>query len=163
VLVAKAHETSLSAGQEFHSGSSASLRCDVHGVKSLTETIPLVGADVEVTLRGPDKKLTPLFKGKAGSDGVATAQFQMPAIPPGTYAMLVTTRSDRGEEKLEHQVKVKAESKVLLVTDKPLYQPGQLIHIRALTLRPFDLKPVANEELVFEVEDGKGNKVFKKA
>ena len=28
---------------------------------------------------------------------------------------------------------------MLLVTDKPLYQPGQLMHLRALALRPFDL------------------------
>ena len=32
--------------------------------------------------------------------------------------------------------KVKTTPKVLLVTDKPLYQPGQLMHIRALALRP---------------------------
>ena len=142
VLVAKGHETSLSAGQEFHAGSPAGLRCDVHGVRSLTETLPLTGAEVEIVLRGPDKKLMPLYKGKAGADGVATAEFKMPAIPPGTYAMLVNTRSDLGEEKLEHQIRVKAEHKVLLVTDKPLYQPGQTMHIRALALRPFDLVPV---------------------
>ncbi len=163
VLVAKAHETTLHAGQEFHAGSPASVRCGVHSVKSLTETIPLPGADVEVTLRGPDQKLTTLFKGKAGRDGVADAQFKMPAVPPGQYAMLVSTRSALGEEKLEQQVRVKAESKVLLVTDKPLYQPGQIMHIRALSLRPFDLTPVAGEDLVFEVEDGKGNKVFKRS
>jgi hypothetical protein len=163
VLVAKAHETSLTAGQDFHSGSIASLRCGVHGVKSLSETVPLPGADVEVQLKGPDQKVISLFKGKAGRDGVADAQFKMPAIPPGQYAMLVTTRSELGEEKLEHKINVKAESKILLVTDKPLYQPGQVMHIRALTLRPFDLTPVSGDELTFEVEDGKGNKVFKRS
>jgi hypothetical protein len=162
-LVAKAHETTLHAGQEFHTGSKASLRCGVHSVKSLSEMIPLSGADVEVALRGPDQKVTSLFKGKAGRNGVADAEFTMPAVPPGQYAMLVTTRSEFGEEKLEQKVNLKAEAKVLLVTDKPLYQPGQVMHIRALSLRPFDLKPVAGEELTFEVEDGKGNKVFKRA
>ena len=49
-----------------------------------------------------------------------------------------------------------------VATDKPLYQPGQLIHIRALCLGAFDLKPVADSQLVFEVEDSKGNKVFKR-
>ena len=50
----------------------------------------------------------------------------------------------------------------MLVTDKPLYQPGQLIHLRALALQTHDLTPVAKQPLTFEVEDGKGNKVFKK-
>src|SRR5262249_14488671 len=39
----------------------------------------------------------------------------------------------------------------------------QEIHIRALALRPFDLTPEASSNLVFEIEDAKGNKVFKKA
>ena len=52
---------------------------------------------------------------------------------------------------------------MLLVTDKPLYQPGQLMHLRALALQSFDLKPVAGADLTFEVEDAKGNKVFKQA
>ena len=52
---------------------------------------------------------------------------------------------------------------MLLVSDKPLYQPGQLMHLRALALRSFDLKPAAGADLTFEVEDGKGNKVFKQA
>src|SRR5262249_58569004 len=67
-----------------------------------------------------------------------------------------------GEENLQRTVQVKSEAKILLVTDKPLYQPGQLMHLRALALRPFDLKPVRKAELVFEVEDAKGNKVFKR-
>jgi hypothetical protein len=37
------------------------------------------------------------------------------------------------------------------------------MHIRALALRPFDLVPEAGQELIFEVEDAKGNKVFKRS
>jgi len=88
---------------------------------------------------------------------------RIPSLPAGDYKLVVATKSALGEEKtLERDVKVKAEPKVLLVTDKPLYQPGQLIHIRALCLGAFDLKPVAESKLVFEVEDSKGNKVFKR-
>src|SRR5262249_59511104 len=48
------------------------------------------------------------------------------------------------------------------VTDKPLYQPGQQIRIRALALGSFNLSPASAKDLVFEVEDAKGNKVFKR-
>src|SRR5262249_54947349 len=130
ILVAKAHETAVSAGQEFHSGSLATLRCGVHGVKSISETIPLAGAEVEVRLRSAAGKETSLYKGKAGAQGVADASFKMPNVPAGQYTLVVATKSELGEEKLEQPIKVKAEAKILLVTDKPLYQPGQEIHIR---------------------------------
>src|SRR5262249_58591526 len=96
------------------------------------------------------------------ADAVTAVASRGPAVPPGSYKREVATRSGLGEEKLERDVKIKADPKVLLVTDKPLYQPGQVIHIRALSLDAFNLKPVANATLVFEVEDSKGNKVFKR-
>src|SRR5439155_1929737 len=40
-LLLKAHETSLTAGTEFHAGTTTALRCSVHGVKSVSETVPL--------------------------------------------------------------------------------------------------------------------------
>lgn len=162
IMLVKAHETALNAGQEFFAGSTAALRCEVHGVKSLTETIPLPGALVEVSFVTKDGKSVEVFEGKAGKDGVAAAQFKVPALPPGSYKMKVTTKSALGEEKLERDVTVKHTPRVLLVTDKPLYQPGQVIHLRALALGAFDLAPIAAKEIVFEVEDAKGNKVFKK-
>src|SRR5262249_35170315 len=56
VLLAKAHETALSVSQDFYAGSSAALRCDVHGVRTIAESVPLAGAEVTVTLRAADGK-----------------------------------------------------------------------------------------------------------
>ena len=162
ILVVKAHETSLATSQEFFAGSTAAIRCDVHGVKSIAENTPLAGAKVEIQLRAKDGKVTPLLTDKTGADGIALAQFKVPALPAGQYMLEVATHSDLGEEKLEREVRIKADPKVLLVTDKPLYQPGQEMHIRALALQAFDLTPVGGKDLVFEVEDAKGNKVFKR-
>lgn len=162
VLVAKGHETSLSAGQEYYTGSPSTLRCVVQGVRSLTDNLPLPGTDVIVRLRDKDGKAQNLYQGKTDRDGKANVHFEMPVVEAGQYALEVVTKSPLGEEKLDRQIRIKSEAKILLVTDKPIYQPGQLMHIRALALRPFDLKPVANKDLLFEVEDSKGNKVFKK-
>ncbi|WP_437878857.1 MG2 domain-containing protein [Sorangium sp. So ce513] len=52
--------------------------------------------------------------------------------------------------------------KLLLTTDKPLYKPGQTIHLRGLALARGDNAPLARTSVTFEVEDGKGNKIFKK-
>jgi hypothetical protein len=163
ILLVKAHETALSTGQELIAGSQAVLRCDVHGVKSVTETVPLPGATLSVRLVGADGKAHPVYEGKAGADGDASVKFQVPAVPAGKYKLEVVTTSDLGKEKLEREVQIKTAPKVLLVTDKPLYQPGQRIHLRALALNAHDLLPVAGKELTLEIEDGKSNKVFKKA
>jgi hypothetical protein len=162
ILVVKAHETALSSSQEFYAGSTAALRCEVHGVKSIAETIPLAGARVEVSLRQKDGKVIPLGTVKTDPSGIAEPRFQLPAVSAGQYTLVVATKSNWGQEKLEREVRIKADPKILLVTDKPLYQPGQLIHIRALALQAFDLKPAAGKDLTFEVEDSKGNKVFKR-
>jgi uncharacterized protein YfaS (alpha-2-macroglobulin family) len=163
VLLVKAHETAVSTGKEFFAGSSASLRATVRGVKSSLETIPLPGSTIQVRLLAKDGQAEELFSGKAGEDGSAAASFKVPKLPAGNYTLEVVTRSSLGEETLKHEVKLKTSPKVLLVTDKPLYQPGQVIHLRALALSSFDLTPVAGKDLTFEVEDAKGNKVFKKA
>ena len=158
----KPHETALAGGLEFFAGAPAALRCEVHGVKSYAETVPLPAASVKVQLVADTGKGVTLYEGKTGADGVADVAFPGDLdLPAGKYKMQVVTRSDLGEEKLEREVQIKTAPKVLLVTDKPLYQPGQLMHLRALALQSFDLKPVAAAELTFEVEDAKGNKVFK--
>jgi hypothetical protein len=161
VLLVKGHETDLSTGQEFFAGSSAPFRCEVHGVRSARETVPLPGAEVSVRLIGKDKTET-LFHGRTSAAGRIDSEIKVPALPAGNYTLEVVTKSPLGEEKLTRAIKLKADAKILLVSDKPIYQPGQEMHLRALVLRPYDLKPVENADLLFEIEDGKGNKVFKK-
>ena len=51
----------------------------------------------------------------------------------------------------------------MLTTDKPIYQPGQLMHLRVLALARGANLPLANAPVTFEIEDGKGNKIFKKS
>ena len=46
-------------------------------------------------------------------------------------------------------------------TDKPVYQPGQVIHMRGLALRRPDLKPVAGQVMAFSLTDPRGNVVFR--
>ena len=49
-----------------------------------------------------------------------------------------------------------------MTTDKPLYQPGQVIHIRTLSLEHPGKLPAAGKKMLVEVEDPKGNKMFKR-
>ena len=58
---------------------------------------------------------------------------------------------------------VSRDYRVLLTTDKPIYQPGQVIHLRALALSAFDLTPAAGQPFEVTIADGKGNKVFRQS
>ena len=57
---------------------------------------------------------------------------------------------------------VQRSHRVLVTTDKPVYQPGQTMHIRALVLKKPLLDADSERDLTFEVYDGKGNMVFRK-
>jgi hypothetical protein len=59
-------------------------------------------------------------------------------------------------------VRLEDKASILLTTEKPIYQPGQTIHVRALALERADREATAGRKLTFEVEDSRGNKVFKK-
>jgi hypothetical protein len=54
------------------------------------------------------------------------------------------------------------EARAFLQTDKPLYQPSQIIHIRALVFKAFQKRPDAGRTVTVLVCDPKDNKVFRK-
>ncbi|MDP6627771.1 MAG: MG2 domain-containing protein, partial [Methanopyri archaeon] len=102
-----------------------------------------------------EKKL--MFEGKTNTEGSSAPKFVAPE-EEGTYTLIIESGTDTHEATLT----VKRKAKVLLSTDKPLYQPGQLVHVRALALSSIDAKPLAATNATFEMEDPKGNKVFRK-
>src|SRR5208283_1670179 len=59
------------------------------------------------------------------------------------------------------QIRLQEKISVLLTTEKPIYQPGQTIHVRALALDRANHEAAAGRKLTFEVEDSRGNKVLK--
>ncbi len=144
-LLVKAHEMSVTGGQEFHVGTPGTLSCDVHGVRSAIDTVPLPGSEVFVKLRDKAGKVRDLGMGRTGKTGRADLQFNVPDIAPGAYTLEILSRSVLGEEKIERPIRISADAKVLLVSDRPIYQPGHVIHLRALALRPFDMRPVAEQ------------------
>lgn len=147
-------ETIILGQRTWLSQSTASLRIIA---KDHVNNAPVVGAEVQISLAGKT-----LFKGFTGELGTLNARFQIPDLAEGTYPLVVEVRALGETDRIEQNQSIRAPAKVLLTTDKPLYQPGQVIHLRALALREPSLAPVANSPLVLEVEDSKGNKVFKR-
>lgn len=119
-------------------------------------------ADREVVVKvvmGEDVREIPVR-----TDGFGAASVALTLSGQGEAHVMALMATDAGTtDKAEQEVDVVRLRKVYLGTDKPLYQPGQQIHIRVLALKKPSLAPEAASDAVIEVFDGKGNKVFKKA
>lgn len=99
---------------------------------------------------------------KTDSNGEALINIDAPE-DKGSYTLAISSRSVQTEfeEKAEFNVNINKDKKIYITTDKPMYQPGQNVHIRALALDSVK-KPLADKDALITVYDGKGNKVFKK-
>ncbi|MBN1675674.1 MAG: hypothetical protein JXR37_31820 [Kiritimatiellae bacterium] len=123
----------------------------------------LAGAKVNLALAGPKGRRVELGAARTGPDGIAAAETGLPDdLPAGEYTLEATAVSDAGKTTVSRAISVKRSYRILITTDKPLYQPGQTIHIRTLALATADLRPADGRDVVLEVLDPKGNKVFRK-
>ena len=155
------HETLVLGQDTFSPGSTAAMRVLVN---DSADGKPLADAEVSLSLRPIDNSgpAVQLFSGRSDADGVVNVSFTVPADAAVNQTLIVETHSSLGTDRIEREVTVQRDYRVLLTTDKPLYQPGQVIHIRALALSTFDLQAAAAQNLTLEVADGKGNKVFRR-
>src|SRR5215204_5902496 len=105
---------------------------------------------------------TALFDGRTQALGTAQVEFTLPAASFGPRSLRVTADTPLGPVTASQPIQVERRNKILLTTDKPLYQPGQTMHVRALALDGPTRAAAADQPLTLEVEDAKGNKVFKR-
>jgi CD109 antigen len=89
--------------------------------------------------------------------GKGTIEFEVPQLAEGDYKIEVRGPGFSDEA----SVQVQEGSLLFLETDKPIYKPGQTLHVRLISLDS-ELKPAPVEATV-ELQDAKGTKVFKKA
>ena len=109
-----------------------------------------------------DKPRT-LFSGRLNRRGTTEAQFRFPAGVVGNYRLRYIADTSTGSTEFTQDVRLEDKVSILLTSEKPLYQPSQTIHVRALALDRSDHEAAAKRPLTFELEDSRGNKVFKKA
>ena len=124
---------------------------------------PVPEATVHVSLMDAEGDEVWGAEAKTDTGGFAEVSGDIPEdAAEGEYKLEVQAESVAGESSITRAVPLVRSFKVMVATDKPLYQPGQVIHIRSLSLANADLRPVAGRKTVIEVQDAKGNKVFKK-
>ena len=154
-------ETHAVIPANFYPGTQASLRIVT---RNHATGEALANAKVTISLNNANSNTSyNLYQGKTNDKGTLDVSCKIPQIPPKdtNQELVVKINSEIGEDIIKQSVIVKEEYKILVTTDKPLYQPGQTINLRALALRVPDLRPAANKDILVEISDSKGNKVFK--
>jgi hypothetical protein len=146
--------------QSYLAGGEAAVRVIV--TDSHDEVVTGRGS-VQIELLVPDQKNRLLFTGRLNRRGTTEAQFRFPSVLVGGYQLHYLVETSIGSTEFTQAVRLEDKVSILLTTEKPIYQPGQTIHVRALALDRANHEATANRKLTFEVEDSRGNKVFKKA
>jgi uncharacterized protein YfaS (alpha-2-macroglobulin family) len=144
---------------EFLAGSDAAIRILVSDAGN--QDAALTGT-VRAELLIPQQRTRLLFSGRLNQHGTVAAQFHLPAHLEGKYDIRFIADTPIGSTEYTQPVQLKDPALIMLTTEKPIYQPGQTIHVRALALDRASHRANTDRNLTFEVEDSRGNKVFKK-
>ena len=144
----------------YLSGGDAAIRVIV--TDSTNKEIVKSGS-VRIELLIPDKPPLVLHTGQINHKGTTETHFHIPAGTAGTCELHYVVETPVGSAEYTQTIRVEEKASILLTTEKPIYQPGQTIHVRALALDRVDHRSAKNRKLTFELEDSRGNKVFKKA
>ncbi|HEY4087448.1 MAG TPA: MG2 domain-containing protein [Bryobacteraceae bacterium] len=145
--------------QAFLAGSPAAARVIVTGPDNGT---PIDSGTLRIDLMPPGQKPQTLFTGRLNSRGTSRAEFHLPAGVTGTIPLRFAVDTEIGGADFTQSVRIEDQGSILLTTEKPVYQPGQTIHLRALALDRSSHQAMGGRAMVFEAEDARGNKIFRR-
>lgn len=125
---------------------------------------PSKGVAVEATIEfGGDDNLKPLHAtATTDAEGSAALDFDLPRETTADE-MRITVTGQRGQivQTATDEVRVDHLAEILINTDKPIYQPGQMLHARMLLIDYFANRAVAGADAEIEIEDPDDSTVFR--
>jgi hypothetical protein len=103
----------------------------------------------------------PSATGITDASGYAVLSMSLPADTQ-FHDLELAVQAQRGaiKKNAENDLKVGEPSRILVQSDKPLYQPGQILHIRALIFGD-EPRTLAAKSIYLQVEDEDGTVVFR--
>lgn len=141
--------------QDWLEGSYATVRVAVYDRE---DGVPMSGVPVELSLESGGESVS-LARFETSGKTLRSPRFR---VPKGGGDKLVVTAYPNGRrEVMRRHINTRRAWKLMLSTDKPVYQPGQTIHMRAIGLQRPNLEPMAGQEAVFTITDPKGNVIFR--
>jgi hypothetical protein len=118
---------------------------------------PLSRFTPSLTLIGPSgaQPLTPQDGWKdSGSSKWAT--ISLPLVQDGEYLLRATVKSTIGETSVDAALPLYAPARVHVLTDRPLFEPGNTVQFRALALNAGTLAPLNGRPGIWRVTDPNG-------
>jgi hypothetical protein len=128
---------------------------------------PVTGVNVEATIKFwvDDEESAIRATGVTDADGLTKFDFDLPRNmdrDEDAVDLEITARRGEFKQEAEDEIELDVKERVLIFTDKPLYQPGQTLHMRALVFSSSN-RALANEEATFTIKDQEGSVVFSSA
>ncbi|MBC7816464.1 MAG: DUF1559 domain-containing protein, partial [Planctomycetaceae bacterium] len=148
---------------ELRPGTDASLRVLLVNRSNQRRPVANVPVSIEL-LRSATRQRVQLVSFRTDGQGTGRPKFRIPDWSDGECQLRVVADvawMPWNDEVFDRPVTLKRSWRLMLSSDKPVYQPGQTIRMRSLTLRRPDRRPVAGERAVFSISDPKGNVIFK--
>lgn len=85
-----------------------------------------------------------------------TAKIAIPEVPDGDYKLHATYATRLGTGELEVALPLYTPARIHVITDRPLYEPGNVVKFRAVVLRARDLAPIDGRPGRWVVKDPNG-------
>jgi len=124
---------------------------------------PLADAVVHARLvlgEGKRRKVIALAGATTDASGSAPIALQVPRGAPEELTLELAMTHLDGVANASQPLRVVSSARILVSTDKPLYQPGQRLHLRLLARDKGTGAAAGGAAAAFSVFDAKGNKVF---
>lgn len=163
-------ELRVTASEKIYKGMNYRARARaVHPFTGLPVKNVKIEGEIELSLEtdgGADEELKITAKSETGDDGFAVLDFKIPDNITIDYADdLKVTGSKYGlvrEVSADTEADAETDS-IYLTTDKPLYQPGQMLNVRGILLRNSGAANTVagGAELEFSVKDGDGSLLYR--
>jgi len=137
---------------------SADAPCAVPVLVSDRAGRPVANSRVRITADG-----MPAYDGRTDRNGVCPAMLTLPEkAGQESLQLSVEVKNWSGKHKVALSANLKDAETLYLSTDKPLYQPGQTVHLRLLCLQRIATTPIADRAITLTVNDPRGNLLWKK-
>lgn len=143
----------------------SSLQAGGHGlvrVEVRREGVAIPDAPLSLALVTSTGRIA-LGEGRTDSLGNAELSVTVPSTAEAAPLLEVTTRAGAETDVVSVPLQLQRDYKVHLSTDKPMYQPGQTIHLRSLVMRSPRPEPAADKSVLFEVRDARNARLFSKS
>ena len=130
----------------------------VVGKSDTVATSPITSFSVKLALVDAKGNETPLKPNDPWSkDGTArSTRVTLPEVPDGDYILRAKVHSSVGDDSVDLSLGLYAPARIHVITDRPLYEPGNQMKFRAVVLRARDLAPLDGRPGTWIVSDPTG-------